>query len=165
MAGAALGLTLLSTGLSMAQQYQQGRSEKAAYEAQARADENNARAVALETSINEDTVRRQNRQKLAAIRAEQSQAGLVGGTATGSYLQSFLNAERDALNLRYRGNSQWQNYMNSASLNRAYGKNAWRNAKWGIAATGVTGAAKSFFAGANTGLFGDKLQKALNGAE
>lgn len=156
--GVGLGLTLLSTAMTTAAQYQQGRAQEAAYQAQANIDEQNAKNTALETSLNEDTLRKQNRQNLAKILAAQGEAGLSGGTASNAYLQSFKNAEQDALNLRYQGATQWQNYKNSASMNRYYGRNAKRTGTWGALASGISGTTGAFLTGANNGWLGSKVQ-------
>lgn len=164
MAGtAALVLSLVGTAAQVASTVQQGRAQGRAYEAQASVDEQNAKMKAKETSLNEDTLRRKQRQDLARIAGAQNEAGLVGGTAFGSYLNSFKNAEQDALNLRYEGMSQVQNYKNSAMLNRAYGKQARSNARSSAWATGITGAASSLISAGKTGYFGSNIASKFKG--
>lgn len=126
-----LALTAAAGGLEAYSSYNGGKATERAYEAQAAQDEANARAKALETSINEDTLRREKRQELARMLAAQGEAGLEGGTATGAYMSSFRNAEQDAMNLRYQGMSQWANYKNQAALNRFYGKQAFKQGQMG----------------------------------
>ena len=137
-----LGLTAAAAGMSAYSSYQSGKATERAYKAQAEQDENNARQKALETSINEDTMRKENRAKLARMSAAQSEAGLDGGTATTSFMSSFRNAEQDAMNLRYQGMSQWQNYKNQAALNRFYGKQAFKQGQLGAWTSGLSGAAQ-----------------------
>ena len=96
----------------------------------------------LETSINEDTARKQHRANLARMSAAQSEAGLEGGTATTSYMDSVRNSEQDVMNLRYQGMSQWQNYKNQAALNRFYGKQAFKQGQLGAWTAGLSGAAQ-----------------------
>lgn len=143
MAGvAAIALTGLAAGMSAYSSYQSGKATERAYNAQADQDEANARAKALETSINEDTMRKASREKLARMSAAQSEAGLDGGTATTAYMSSFTNAEQDAMNLRYQGMSQWQNYKNQAALNRFYGKQAFKQGQLGAWTSGIGGLAQ-----------------------
>jgi len=160
----AVVLMAVSTAAQMAMQAQQGRAEGRAYETQAKVNEINADNQARDTSLNEDTKRRQNRLEMAKIAGAQAEAGLVGGTATGSYMQSLKNAEQDALNLRYQGMSQWQNYKNSAMFNRAYGAQARSNARTSAFTTGFGGLAQAFAWGAPKGAFGQKIASYFKGA-
>ena len=122
--------------------YQGGKAQERAYNAKAEQDENNARQKALETSINEDTARKQQRANLARMSAAQSEAGLDGGTATTAYMDSVRNSEQDVMNLRYQGMSQWQNYKNQAALNRFYGKQAFKQGQLGAWTSGIGGLAQ-----------------------
>ena len=140
---ASIAMTAASAAAAGVSAYQTGKAQKKAYQAQAEQDEANARQKALETSINEDTARRQGRAKLANMLAAQGEAGLEGGTATTSYMSSFRNVEQDVMNLRYQGMSQWANYKNQAALNRFYGKQAYRQGVMGLATAGLSGMAKA----------------------
>lgn len=131
-----------SAAMAAYSSYQGGKATERAYKAQAEQDENNARQKALETSINEDTMRKESRAKLARMSAAQSEAGLDGGTATTSFMSSFRNAEQDAMNLRYQGMSQWANYKNQAALNRFYGRQAFKQGQLGAWTSGLSGAAQ-----------------------
>ena len=113
--------------------HQQGKQESAMYAFQARQDDENARAVALENSLAEDQLRKQNRKQLGELEARLAENGLSGSTFNRVFSDSASNLEQDALNLRYEGLSRWRNYKNSAAMNR-YGvtmsqANA-RNAVW-----------------------------------
>ena len=136
------GLMAASAGLAAYSSYQGGKAQERAYQAQAEQDEANARVKALETSINEDTARKQQRANLARMSAAQSEAGLEGGTATTAYMSSFRNAEQDVMNLRYQGMSQWANYKNQAALNRFYGKQAFKQGQLGAWTAGLGGLAQ-----------------------
>lgn len=164
MAGVSTAVMLVTTALQVAKTVQEGRAQGRAYEAQAGLDEMNADRQGLETSLNEDTLRRQNRQRLAQIAGAQAEAGLVGGTAFGSYMQNLKNTEQDALNLRYQGMSQWQNYKNSAMFNRAYGKNVRSNARTSAFITGLGGAASALTFGGEKGVFGESIAAKFKGA-
>jgi hypothetical protein len=163
MAGTVTAVMLAATAAQVASTLQQGRAQGRAYAAQSSVDEQNAERKAIETSLNEDTLRRKQRQDLAKIAGAQSEAGLVGGTATGSYLNSLKNAEQDALNLRYEGMSQVQNYKNSAMLNRAYGKQARTNARTSAWVQGIGGAAQALAFGAPRGAFGSNIASKFKG--
>ena len=137
-----VGLTSASAGLSAYSSYQSGKAQERAYNAQAEQDEANARVKAMETSINEDTLRRQKRAELARMSAAQGEAGLEGGTATTAYMSSFRNAEQNAMNLRYQGMSQWAAYKNQAALNRFYGRQAFKQGQMGAWMAGLQGLAQ-----------------------
>ncbi|MBQ4493058.1 MAG: hypothetical protein II972_00415 [Elusimicrobiaceae bacterium] len=161
---ASMALMGVATAAEVASTIQQGKAQERAYNLQADIDEQNAERSAKEASLNEDTLRRQNRQKLAKIAGAQSEAGLSGGTATGSYLQSAMNAEQDALNLRYQGLSAWQNYKNNAAYNRAYAKISRKNALTSAYTQGLTGAAQILAFGGPKGAFGQTIASKFKGA-
>lgn len=131
-----------SAAMAAYSSYKGGKAQERAYNAQAEQDEANARQKALETSINEDTARKQQRANLARMSAAQSEAGLDGGTATTAYMSSFRNAEQDVMNLRYQGMSQWANYKNQAALNRFYGRQAFKQGQLGAWTAGLSGLAQ-----------------------
>lgn len=163
MAGTITAVMLAATAAQVMGTLQQGRTQERAYNAQADIDSANAKNKAIETSLNEDTLRRKQRQDLARIAGAQNEAGLVGGTAFGSYMQNLKNAEQDALNLRYEGMSQVQNYKNSAMLNRAYGRNAMSNARTSAWVQGIGGAAQALAFGAPRGAFGSNIASKFKG--
>jgi len=163
MAGTTAFIMAATTAAQVLSTLQQGKAQERAYNLQAGIDEINAKNQAIETSMNEDTLRKQNRQKLAKIATAQGEAGLVGGTATNSYMQSAINAEQDALNLRYAGMSQWQNYKNSAAFNRAYAKTSRSNAKTSALMQGLAGAAQVLAFGGPRGVFGDGIAAKFKG--
>ena len=119
------------------------------YAFQARQDEENARAVALENSLAEDQLRKQNRKQLGELEARLAENGLSGSTFDRVFSDSASNLEQDALNLRYEGLSRWRNYKNSAAMNR-YGvtmsqANA-RNAVWQAGINSAVGAMSTYAA-------------------
>ena len=164
MAGATAAIMAVATAAQVASTIQQGKAQAGAYAVQAEIDKQNAQRSAIETSINEDTLRRQNRQRLAQIAGAQAEAGLVGGTAEKSYFKSLEEAEQDALNLRYSGMSQWQNYKNSSAFNRAYAKQTKKNALNSAFTTGLSGAAGVLAYGGPRGVFGEKVAGYFKGA-
>ena len=62
--------------------HKQGKAEAAMYGFQARQDEENARAVALENSIAEDNLRKQNRKQLGELEARQAETGYPAALLT-----------------------------------------------------------------------------------
>lgn len=131
----------LQTILNISGQHQQGKAEAAAYKYQAAQDDRNAEALAVETAMQENTMRRQNRQKLSQLSAALAENGLSGGTFDRLFDDSAKNLEQDVLNMRYKGLSAMQNYKNSAALNRIYASAARGNAKTNMWASAANGAA------------------------
>lgn len=113
-----LAMQLLSGVMNMYSAHKQGKQQASMYNFQAQQDEENARAQALETSIAEDNLRKQNRKQLGELEARLAENGLSGSTFDRVFSNSASNLEQDALNLRYQGLSQWRNYKNSAAMNR-----------------------------------------------
>ena len=129
--------------------HKQGKAEAAMYNFQARQDDENARAQALETSLAEDQLRKQNRKQLGELEARLAENGLSGSTFDRVFTDSASNLEQDALNLRYEGQSRWRNYKNSAAMNR-YGatmaKANARNAVWQAGINSAVGAMTTYAA-------------------
>lgn len=126
--------------LNMYGAHKQGKAEASMYGFQARQDEENARAVALETSIAEDNLRKQNRKQLGELEARLAENGLSGSTFDRVFSDSASNLEQDALNLRYQGLSQWANYKNSAAMNRYGVTMAKANARNNVWQAGINSA-------------------------
>ena len=142
--------------------HKQGKADASMYGFQARQDEENARAVALENAIAEDSLRKQNRKQLGELEARQAENGLSGSTFDRVLGSSAANLEQDALNLRYQGLTQWANYKNSAAMNR-YGATMSRaNARTNVWAQGLNTAVSMLgtyaMYGANKSL-ADKMQR------
>jgi len=83
----------------------------------------NARVAQAQAYLDESAQRRQGRQELGVINAQFSEAGGgMGGTAADVARQSAVNAELDALNIRYGGELRGQGLMEQASDARRQGK-------------------------------------------
>lgn len=102
----------------------QGQQAKKAADRQADIDDRNAviaqqasQNALLEASSNEDAQRRKSAQQLSAQAASlaESGIGLDSGTASDLTEQSALNAELDALNIRYAGKLKAAGYSNDAA--------------------------------------------------
>ncbi|MBQ8678065.1 MAG: hypothetical protein IJ529_06315 [Alphaproteobacteria bacterium] len=126
-AAVAAATATLAEGYS---QYQQGKAEKKAYDMNADILRQNAARKRVETSLNEDIVRSQNRKQLAKARAAFGEAGMItSATTTGVLGQMAGEQEQNAFNLRYAGESEAANYMNQAALQDYYGRSAKANGK------------------------------------
>jgi hypothetical protein len=106
-------------------QYQQGKDQKKAYDANANILRQNAARKRMETSLNEDILRSQNRKQAAKAQAAFGEAGMItSATTTGVLGQMGAEQEQNVLNQRYVGETEAVNYMNQANLQNYYGKNA-----------------------------------------
>ena len=106
-------------------QYQQGKEQKKAYDANANILRQNAARKRMETSLNEDILRSQNRKQAAKAQAAFGEAGMItSATTTGVLGQMGGEQEQNVLNQRYLGETEAVNYMNQANLQNYYGKQA-----------------------------------------
>lgn len=160
MAGIGTALMIATAGLGVASSIAKGIATQNQMEAQANALEANAEILQrnaaqkrLETSLNEDTQRRKNKLALAKSRAAMAEAGISeGGTAIGVIGQSAADAEQDALNLRYQGESEAVNYLNNAKIMNANAEN-YREAGQNAFTTGLISGAFSGLSALATGGF------------
>lgn len=130
MATAAAVAAAASEAVSGYAAYQQGKAEKKANDTNAEILRRNAMQKRLETSINEDTLRQQNRRKLSAARAAAAESGLSDSeTMTEALAQEAAVNEQNALDLRWQGESEASNFLNQANLQNYYGKMAKANGK------------------------------------
>lgn len=159
IAGVASAAATVAEGYA---QYQQGKSEKKAYDTNAEILRRNAAQKRLETSMNEDLVRSENRRRLSAARAAAGEAGMLdSATALGALGQMAADEEQNALNLRYAGETEAVNYMNQANLQNYYGKMAKANGKNAFKMSFLSGAINGLstyssmgeFSGGGGGLF------------
>ena len=113
-------------GLAAASKIQQGQAEQQNLKDQAKAadysaavNRANAENILAASAANEDSFRRQSAAKLGQQRASLAENGISLTSGTGSDLTytSALNAEMDALNLRYEGKLRAQDQLSQAALN------------------------------------------------
>lgn len=98
------------------EQSKQLKGQAKALDQQARVADANASRTRLEGSLNEDVQRAQNRQAMSASRALMSEMGMSeSATSTGVLAQDAANAEQNALNIRYKTESEARNYDQQAS--------------------------------------------------
>jgi hypothetical protein len=84
----------------------------------AKALDNQAVTAWQQANASEEAHRRRARQQEGALRASLNQTGTAGGTGVGVLEQSSVNAELDALNLRYEGQVKAVALEDEAKLNR-----------------------------------------------
>ena len=123
--------------------YEEGKEQKKAYDKNADILRQNAARKRLETSLNEDIMRSQNKKQMAKARAAMSEAGMAtSATTTGVLGQMGAEQEQNVLNQRYVGETEAVNYMNQANLQSYYGsqaKKAGKNAfKMSLVKAGVS---------------------------
>lgn len=122
---------------SAAAAFSQGTAEAAGYEMQAQAADYqarvadiNAQASAQQYSAEEERVRRESRQVMGAQRAAIAQSGVgFGGSSQDVMRQSSIQAELDALNIRYAGSLERTGLLNEAGAQRFNAATARSSAK------------------------------------
>ena len=123
-----------SAAVSAVGAIQQGQAQKASYDSQAQANEYNAKVQennAIYARNNADSANQQasakeelQRRRFAAVQG-QANAGVAqsgtgfGGSNADVLKQNAINAELDALNIRYEGDLQSKGLMQTASNNEA----------------------------------------------
>ena len=133
--------------------YQQGQAAEDAANYNAQVADINAKNARITANVNEDAQRRKSASELGRLRAGLAENGisLTEGTGADLYNQSDMNAEMDALNIRYGGTVQSVNYQNQAKLDRMNAAAA-GTAKWIGAASAYLNGAASYAKGGGAGL-------------
>ena len=132
----AIAIGLAAAGATLAQgysQYKQGKYQAEVYNAQADVYKDAAYRKRLDTAINEDTQRKENRRDLARNIAASNEQGMGSSQTTiGALGQYATDYERNALNIRYEGLSNAESLSDQAStynymgkFAKQQGKNAW----------------------------------------
>ena len=139
------------------EEYQQGKAQKEAYDINAKILKENAAKKRLETSLNEDIIRSQNRKRLSKARAAFSEAGMAtSATTTGVLGQMGTEQEQNVLNQRYLGETEAMYYMNQASLQSYYGQQAKRQGRnafrMGLLKSGIRAGLQLMSAGMGSGV-------------
>ena len=128
-----LTIGVISAAVTVAEgysSYQEGKFQKKQADANAEILRQNAARKRLETAINEDTLRSQNRQTLARNLAASVEQGTAGSATTIGVLgQDAANLEQNALNLRYEGLSAAEGIDIQADYYNQQGKAAKRSGK------------------------------------
>lgn len=127
---------MAAAGATLAQgysQYKQGKYQASVYDAQAKVYKEAEYRQRLETAINEDTQRREDRRSMARNVAAATEQGMGNSQTTIGALGQFASDyERNALNLRYEGltkasalGNQANAYSYMGKYSKQQGKNAW----------------------------------------
>jgi hypothetical protein len=150
MAMLAAPLMIASTAFSAIGSIAQGNAANAAAQANANALTQQAEAENRAAGAREEQQRRANRQFLGGQRAALAQAGIgVEGSAYDIARQSSINAELDALNIRYDGQLAAKGLRDQAMMQRFEGKQAKTAGFFGAGAAILQGAAN--YAGMKSG--------------
>lgn len=154
MAAFAVPLMIAGTAIQAIGAIQQGNAQAAQYQAQAQGQEYNARvsrsqaeAAGQQWSAREDAQRRQARQILGKQLAATAQSGVnLNGSAADIFRESMVNAEQDALNIRYEGEMTRTGLLNQAQLSD-YEASAFRSAAKSARRAGYMSAAAAIASG------------------
>lgn len=153
MAALAAPLMIASSAMSAIGSIAQGNAANAAAQANASALNKQSEAELRAAGAREEQQRRANRQFLGTQRAALAQAGIgVDGSAYDIARQSAVNAELDALNIRYEGQLRAKGLRDQATITRFEGKQARTAGYLGAGAAILQGA--SNYAGMKAGLKG-----------
>ena len=133
MSGVEIAMGVMAAASAVAggvQQYQQGKAEKKVQDANADIMQKNAEQSRLESSINEDTLRSQQRQQISRMRAMMSEMGMADSTTSlGLLAQEESYAEQNANNLRYSSQTEANNFINNSNLASFYGNQSLKQGK------------------------------------
>lgn len=139
---------LIAAGISAYGQSKQGDAANDQAKEQAFLDKQEGQIASQQAYQNEATQRQSSRQFLGRQAASFAEAGVGPGSATGVMHQSAVNAELDALNIRYKGQLAKYGYDYNAKSALREGKSAQSNANLMAGATLLRGAS-NYYAGAN----------------
>ena len=160
MSTAAVAITMAVASAATATMEAYGRKKEADYqaevmEANSKIAHENAYRKRLEASINEDTLRRENREKIARNTAAAIEQGMGGSATTiGALGQQATTLEQNAFNVRYEGLAAAENMDIEADYLRPQAKGTKRmgNNGFRLALLGAPfAAAKSYYSSGGTG--------------
>lgn len=143
MSLAVVGLvaTVASTAMAAYSSYQQGRTQKEAYDYTARINEENARAVKEKTTLEEEQSRERTKRLIGHQRTLYAKAGvnLSSGSPLLTFAETAAEGEEESMAIRAGGNVAGNQELNQETLNRFYGNNAFTAGKIGAATTFLSG--------------------------
>lgn len=121
------GMLVASTALTAASAISQGNAAKAAGEANAKMQEQEASMARSQGNARQEAMRRRAREVLGQQRAAIGQAGIGwGGSAQDILEQSAVNMELDTMNIGYEAELQARGLINKSTMSRWEGKQAQR---------------------------------------
>jgi hypothetical protein len=149
------GVTAISAGVGGLGAIMSARAASAQAQSQAQAQDynaiiakQNADSALAAASANEDAQRRKSAHEMGRLRAglAENGIGLDSGTAGDLTAESAMNAELDALNIRYAGQQQARGYSAQAALDTASAAQSRANAKSAMTAGYLTAGASALSA-------------------
>jgi len=136
----ALFSTIAGAGLSAYGSIQAGKAQQQQSEYNAKVAENNAIAQSQETDYQIDRLRENQKRSQSAQLAAIGKSGLsVEGSFEDVINDSNISQDLDALALQYRGNTAVNRFSAQAELQRATGKNARSESKFGAVSSILSG--------------------------
>lgn len=146
---AVVGTQMVGAGLNAYAASEQSKAQKDALAYSSEVNKKNAQYLTEEWLFNEENALSVAKQKVSSVKAQISEAGLIGSVSAASALMNTQdNTERDVLALRMRYTNQIENYKNQAELDRRNANSAGRIGAINTAAsllTGMTNSAGSLY--------------------
>lgn len=132
--GTQIGASILSTG----QNIQSGIARSRMFDFQAKIADQNARMISQQTGLQEEQQRRETKAAIGSQYAAIAENGIAFTGGAADWLrQSAINGETDALNIRYKGETERISEIMNGSALRAAAKQARTNAV--LSTIGTTG--------------------------
>ena len=137
-------LALVSSGVDAYGKHQQGKADEEQAQQQAVLDQQEGKIAEQQSLVSEDTQRKASREFLGRQAAAFSEAGVGPGSSTAVMNQSAINAELDALNVRYRGKLVKFGYDYNANSTMIEGQTKRRNANLAAGGSLLRGASEAY---------------------
>jgi hypothetical protein len=149
-----------SAGMAAYSSYQAGQAQKKASEYNAALAERNAANTRAASEIAAENERKANARKMASLRAGYAESGvdISEGTPLLVAMNSAAEAEKDALRIKWGGDSQANAFLGAATLSRMQGSQAETAGNLGAGASLLKGVSSA----SNTYIQYDKRQSLVN---
>jgi hypothetical protein len=133
--------SLAATAMAAYSSYEQGKTQKDAYDYNARVNEQNAKAVREKSILDEEQSRERTKRLIGHQRTLYAKAGvdLSSGSPLLNFAETAAEGEEEAMAIRAGGNVGANQELNQATLNRFYGQNAKTAGSIGAASTFLSG--------------------------
>lgn len=153
---AAAAIPYIFAAVAAVGSYSQSKQAEKAANYQANVQKVNAGNILAQAAANEDTQRRRSASQLGQQRAALAENGVALDSGTGADLthSSALNAEMDALNIRYQGTLNSNNSLAQSKLDSMQADAYGRSSVFGAATSALSayGASGGSFGGAGGGV-------------
>ena len=137
-------IALVGAGVDAYGKHQQGVADEEHAQQQAELGRQEGRIAEQQSLVSEDTQRRTSREFLGRQAAAFAEAGVSGGSASSVMNQSAINAELDALNVRYRGKLVKFGYDYNARTSELEGQARRQNANLAAGGALLRGASEAY---------------------